>query len=405
MLATTRAIVIGIALGLVLNGSNAMDVHYAVTFTHGPPVEKLSSSDEVCEIAGYNCVIPETPKGRQIDAVKILSPYELEVQKKEAISLIGDFNTYWRQRPIVSLHHGYWDYTLVINEFLFQNHFEDVQGISDENKQTESYKSLAASYSLFQVQRESVESDFELITLDSGLKYVTQNIEGGQECDLTGLPRSTIIKYLCNPDADSPILSKVEEWRTCAYMATLESDWFCSNNSSSAWSQETSNEELEVKCVLYDDPTENDGWEFTPPLNLWKYKYSPLAMGVFFGHSKEKNDVDVMLLNKEFYLHDATLDEFGRNDKWDSFLQMIGAGFGKLIKSELLRDPSDLFAVSTNDIVSFTLPLYDLNRMIIGSVLIEQVEGNIVAYMTNAISFDYEQGNWIHHSQAASTSN
>lgn len=407
LVTTTKSFITTLALAMLLSLSAAMpsDVHYAVEFSYGTPIEKSSPLDEVYDIAGYNCLIPEILKKAELDRPLILTPLELEVQKREAIDLIVKFNEYWHKKiSYVSKHHGYWDYTLMFNKSLHQLHLETIQAVNSNNQKAEQFKSLVASYMLFQVDGKHVESDFELINLESGLKYVTQTIGGGDECDLTGSPRSTIIKYMCNPDANIPILSKIEEWRTCTYMATLESDWFCSNNSN-IWSQETLNEEALVKCVLHDDLVQNDEWEFAPPLNLSKFKYSPLSMGIFIGNSREKNGMNILLLNKEFNLRDSTLDKDGRNHSWDSFLQIIGTGFSKLIKSGQLNAPSGLFPVSASDKLSYVLPMYDMNRMLIGSVLIEQDEGLIFAYMTNEISVDFDKGNWNFYSQADISNN
>lgn len=387
-----RAVLAAFCIGASVESVYCKEVNYAVSFTDVAPYAAPSDHVDIYDIGGYRCMMPIVEVGEEVEQVNLKTQYELEMEKTQAIESIVQFNRHWQDKlKYITLHHGYWHFTLMFNNSLHQTHFEDEQHINADGQPVH-FKSMVASYTLFKVDGLYSDSDFELMTLDSGLKYVTQNIGAGQECDLTGLPRSTIINYMCNPQAKIPLLTKVDEWRTCAYMATLESDWFCHNNSS-AWSPELVSQQVSLTCVLHEHILNDQTEQFVPPLDVSKYKYSPVHSGVLLGRPKNESDVSIILLTKDFNIYNFSLDESGTNQSLDIFLEHLGLGFDRLIKRAQMENPLGR-PVAKTDTLAYSLPLYDMTRTIIGSVLIEQKEGKIATYMTNDIHLSYEDGNW-----------
>lgn len=330
--------------------------------------------------SGFVCDIPPKPVMETSATPNADVKVDLESVKQSAIETIRDFRIHWRTE-LMSLEyaHGYWNYILfwAVGLSLHQVHYEGKSKIAESN------------FMLCQMDA-TVEPDYELITEDSGVRYVTQLVKGGQICDLTGQQRTTLIEYKCDIHAKVPVLASVTEWRTCSYIATVKSNWFCDHD---AWALDNSlGSKLQTSCYL--DP--HTDLSDLIPVNHWdptNYAFKPLTSGILMGEPAPDSGVNdyqkhILLLTKDFVSPDE--------ESYQAFLISLVQGFKKQIKLGLVESP-DKQAVQLSDSFIYNIPLYDQNGLIISDVTIDydpQKESD-VAYLAPPSEDRGElKGNW-----------
>ena len=335
----------------------------------------------------YKCWIPfvlddeETARKHDMDNI------QTELKKREAISVIKNFNFQWRDR-FVSRNGGYWSYQLRFDYDIRQYHD---MGARRENGEpmTVDFK-LAAwtdhdqDISLFSKPSYQMtdeknpyksELDFEMRTSEDGKKYVTQRIANGEICDLTGLPRSVTINYLCNDKVTVPTIRNVHEWKTCEYSLELESDYFCGHDMWTLPKELISNN---VDC--YPDMFQGI---VSRTFDLEKMSLKPLTGGIFMGWEGENAVKFNLILTKNYRIKDEdSEDDETNNSHYHHLLMDISLGFQTLIRNVQLWRGSE--RIKWNTIFKLVTELYDIDRSYVGNIQLEQDEnGYIVSSFTD----------------------
>jgi len=83
------------------------------------------------------------------------------------------------------------------------------------------------------------------------LPYYSETYGGGSLCDLTGLPRSTEVRYYCSgpADAKSNLIAEILEPSTCSYIVSIHTPLMCDY----AVFHPKSDTVLKISCVEFED--------------------------------------------------------------------------------------------------------------------------------------------------------
>lgn len=383
---------------LISCGSNYEKKYYVIK--HNQPLDNTFGYTEVssnvtlysvrADSIDYQCWIPLVEDEKETIGNFDVDGKQKEVEKREAIAVIKDFNRKYRDLNVYR-RNGYWSYQIRFDYDIRQYHQTDNFGPSGAiGAPTADFK-LAAwtdeesdigifgkpSYLITDAKDPyRSESDFEMITSEDGTKYVTQRIGNGEICDLTGLPRSVTIKYLCNDKVHVPIISNVNEWKTCEYSIELESDYFCNHNMWTLPKELISNS---VDC--YPDIFQP---MLTQVLDLQKISLEPLIGGVFLGREKKNKNKFSLLLTKDYKIKDEASESDEENSSnYRRLLMDISMGFQNLIRNLRLPRGSVLTPMKWNDSFKLITELYDIDRSYVGNIQLEQDEnGFIVSFFT-----------------------
>ncbi|VUZ47195.1 unnamed protein product [Hymenolepis diminuta] len=160
---------------------------------------------EVVSLNGqqFSCIIPDIViQNDQSDLpVRNISEYIKSV-----------FNT-WNTSNCLTWFHGWWTYKVCIGQEVTQYH--------DEHGAI----TLSSSLGLFSKDYDwsiAEQSDPQV----SG-RYHSQFYDHGSICDVTGKPRSTELRYVCNFMAANPVITELAEIATCSYVLTIASVDLC----------------------------------------------------------------------------------------------------------------------------------------------------------------------------------
>lgn len=114
----------------------------------------------------------------------------------------------------VHLGAGWWAYELCFGKSLRQYHIENDQVV---------VQYLLGNFS--SNQREELGRDQM-----SHQAFLVQSYDRGDECDLSGVARSTTVRFVCDPDdAQQAKLELVKETATCSYLAVVSTPLLCSH--------------------------------------------------------------------------------------------------------------------------------------------------------------------------------
>lgn len=379
---------------LISCGTNYDKNYYVIK--HNEPLDILGYSEEnsnstlykvKADNIDYKCWIPfvedeeETARDYDMDSI------QMELEKRKAISAIKDFNFQFRNRS-VSRNGGYWSYQIRFDYDVRQYHEMRTVGANNE-PMTVDFK-LAAwtdydqdialfgkpSYQMTDEKNPyKYELDFEMRTSEDGRKYVTQRIANGEICDLTGLPRSVTIKYLCNDKVTVPIIRNVHEWKTCEYSIELESDYFCAHD---MWTlpKELINNSVDCYPDIFEGIVRR-GFDFE------KIFLEPLARGIFMGRERENSLRFILVLTKNYKIKDEDSEDDEMNSSnYHHLLMDMSLGFQNLIRNVRLWRGSE--RIKWNSAFKLIAELYDIDRSYVGNIQLEQDEnGFIVSSFTD----------------------
>lgn len=328
-----------------------------------------------CYDVEFQCMIPNVKKNDDFITSNNINPTQFE-EKNEAIQVIKNFTTNYRGIQI-GLKTGFWDYMITFDYNIYQYHI--VSNTPDDPSRIDF---LLASWSdkgdddLFQMKPKDeidtnntylMKSNFELITQDDGTRFVTQRIGNGEICDVTGLPRTTTINYICNHEVPLARINDVSEWRTCEYIIEVQSSWFCNY---SMWTVPKAFEKHNINC--YPEV------QLRKTLNLNSISLEPLASGIFLGRFQDKSVFNVVLTKKyNFWNEESELD-------FQKFLGDLSLAFQFYIRNKLLLNPKKTETVFTSDTFQIIAELYDADRVYVGNIRLDQDEnGFLVSYFTD----------------------
>ncbi|TID28058.1 hypothetical protein CANINC_002739 [Pichia inconspicua] len=319
----------------------------------------------------FECYIPVI-ENIEVDSRNLHNdPNTMKQEKDVAIDAIRNFHLTHRNTS-VTLDSGYWRYMLRFDHDILQLHSEaNVDGsIFINHFKLASWSDNDDPFSLETIpyfidkgasDPYKFESDFELINSEDMTKYVTQRLGNGEICDLTGIPRTTIINYKCNEKASAPVLKNIHEWRTCDYVMDLEASYFCRWP---MWSSTSSALKSNIECFPNEEVLDS---QYPERLSLQDSELKPLKTGIFFvkkRHSPYKFDI---LLTKKY-------------DELDQLLYDITEGIRKKIKlKKLVLRESDKSIYLPSLTRKFTIgyDIYDFDLSFLGTVQIENDSNGI----------------------------
>lgn len=344
----------------------------------------------------FKCWIPHVQDVIDITESNTPDEEKLEMEKSLAIDAIRNFNSANRGKFVIHKN-GFWNYMIRFDHDIHQFHeldnFSGVIQISDEtvyanfklatwsdDDQTNSFASQPYYNYATPKDPYKFESDFELIKTEDGLKYVTQRIGNGEICDLTGLPRSVTIKYLCNDKVNTPSVRTVHEWKTCEYAIELVSDEFCSFE---MWSLPKDLISNNINCIT----EEFDGKEI---IDLQNVTFETFVSGIFLLKDITATTPYIkysLLLTKNYDLW--TIDIEGVKPNESSFEEMltdISLGFHNSIRNKKLLFHNDtiLRVIEPSDSFILVTKLFDMDGSYIGNIKVEKNDnGFIVSNFTD----------------------
>lgn len=361
----------------------------------------------------YNCWIPHVELEANSFDITNENTTWFEIEKRHAIDAIKNFNLKYRGNH-VKIRNGYWTYMLRFDHDIYQYHQNE--NIRIENgalkdsfftdfklaSWTDDDKTLnfnSQPYYNFSPTKDpySTESDFEMLTMEDGTKYVTQRIGNGEICDLTGLPRAVIIKYLCNDKIETPIITNLNEWKTCEYALDLESNYFCNFT---MWTPPKELVNNKVNCYPENDDINKREIEI---LQFDDVKIEPLINGIFLGRNKLNSNKFFLLLTKDYDIWVEDIEGTTANtENIHRLLTDISLGFQIAIRNKRLSSLSDNspVVIKWDDRFKLVSKLYDIDRTLMGNFELEQDEnGFLVSHFvdydvpeeTNFIDFQRKQ--------------
>lgn len=329
----------------------------------------------------YNCFIPVKKGERQEDIGE--SETELENMKTDAINVIREFNR--DSRPIRTLKEGgYWNYLIRYDHDILQFHFyhDDTNRVDifklaawSDNDDRSSFNSTP--YYLADPQRDpyGVSSDFEMVTMHDGTRFVSQKIGNGEICDLTGLPRYTTINYFCNDKLDRPLLRSIREWKTCEYLIDLESQEFCKHP---MWTLPKSLMSNRIDCYPV---KEHEDEIFERSLALENMSLIPFTEGIYFVFDISSPKF-VLTLTQNYHLW--TGEDSETLEKFQKLLIDISVGLEKFLRNRKFENTNEQIknAFLASDRMDIIFEIYDIDQSYIGNVRLTK-DADIVLYFTD----------------------
>lgn len=363
----------------IVQKENSIDV---IPSIEAPTFENSTTYPIFYNQETYNCYIPEIKDVKLVDDTLYNNATTLREEKLLAIKIIEQFNQMHRQKNIIT-EAGYWQYMLRPGLDINQYHvelYEDETVMNmfklaawpELNPVTSSYQDSDNPYKVL--------SDFELITSQDGTRYVTQRVGNGEICDLTGLPRSTILNYKCSKDAINPRIRNIHEWRTCEYQMDVEFHLFCGI---SMWTQPPSMQSNDITCFPDSNSAlvsaaGNETQTFHERLDMHNVKLLPFRKGIFLRGNDYKYDI---LLTKDYHLRGSEMAESYKkllDDLIDAFEDR---------KTLVLKHPkSGTQVVDMTKEYSIGFDIYDTDLTFVGAVQINRdSNGVLVVTLGDAI--------------------
>lgn len=325
---------------------------------------------------------------------------KLILEKNQAINAIKEFNKQNRNK-FIKKKNGYWTYIIRYDHDIHQVH--QVDNLNNANEQHLVNEMVLSDYKLASWTNDDTtlgfssipyyenekykdpyktESDFELIKTEDGLKYVTQRISNGEICDLTGLPRSVTIKYMCNEKIKSPVIRSIHEWKTCEYAIELDSNFFCDFE---MWTPPKELISNDINCFQ-----DLDNSQFTKKndiVNLQKMLIEPLISGIFYLKELDNENKFSLIVTKDYELWNNDIEGIKINESnFEKLIMDISLGFQNFIRNRRLGHKTEkgIEVVKVNDIFSFITNVYNFDKTLIGKIMLEQDEnGFIVSFFSD----------------------
>lgn len=325
---------------------------------------------------------------------------KLVLEKNQAINAIKEFNKQNRNKFIMKKN-GYWNYIIRYDHDIHQ--FHQIDNLNNMNEIRLVDEMVLADYKLASWTNDDntsgftskpyyenekhkdpykTESDFELIKTEDGLKYVTQRISNGEICDLTGLPRSVTIKYMCNEKITSPVIRSIHEWKTCEYAIELDSNFFCDFE---MWTPPKELISNDINCFQ-----DLDNVQFTENIdmvNLQKRNIEPLISGIFYLRELDNENKFSLIVTKDYGLWNNDIEGTKINESnFEKIIMDISLGFQNFIRNRRLGHKTEegIEVVKVNDVFSFITNVYNFDKTLIGKIKLEQDEnGFIVSFFSD----------------------
>jgi hypothetical protein len=329
----------------------------------------------------YQCFIPINGFDESIEKNRNMNITELEIEKNLATDIIKNFNFNLRDESVIK-ERGYWSYAVRFDHDIHQFHrdmtengpgalFDYKLAAWSDNDDTNTFESIP----YYKDERHykdpySFKSDFEMIKLEDGTKYVSQRISNGEICDLTGLPRSTTINYFCNDKHKAPFIKEVHEWRTCEYIIDLESNEFCGH---SMWTPPKTLVNNHIDCF----PTTISDEPINKILDSQDLKLDPLTNGMFLAKKGDSLKFSLLLV-KNYDLWSVGSEEYPSH--FQNLLMDLSLGFQRYIKNKKLMVASkDTFVVlSLVNPFKIIFEVYDIDKSYIGNIKLDQDENGFI---------------------------
>ena len=348
-----------------------------------PTIYNVHSSGEE-----YTCQIPSNVHFTSSEIESLKSSSEMKLEKDNAIEVIKEFNLQHRNNTAFK-EIGYWKYLVRFDHDIQQFHTDIYDGIMrvdnyklaawSDNDDNDSFDSIPYYKDDNSKNPYLSTSDFELITSDDGTKYVSQRIGNGEICDITGRRRVTTINYYCSEQDINPHIRNIHEWRTCEYIFDIESIYFCSFD---MWTEPKTSSNNVISCDLKVEDEIDEEIRTNPSISIGsaKNKLEPLSPGIFLLKNTTNSKFDLLLTRNYNLWENET-----QNEGFQKLLTDISLGFQRYIKNlRLTITESEVKVVKLTDPIKIIFDVYDIDRSLIGDVVLEQDEnGFIVSYFTD----------------------
>lgn len=183
----------------------------------------------------FKCFIPDTKTPNNSDHIfdKKLSVTELEnIYKNSLTNAIKIISEDLKDYCMVYAN-GFWTYQYCIGNAFTQ--FHGTPGSPGSLYYTLGRAPLVKGDAQIKPKKSKKKRDIKLLTHDEDFQllyndfeyYVSEILDNGQICDLTGLPRITEVQYVCGSAFGRAAIQWVREVKTCAYEAQISIPALC----------------------------------------------------------------------------------------------------------------------------------------------------------------------------------
>lgn len=341
----------------------------------------------------YACNISVPERGISANAGNTTA---MTSQKMEAIDAIRNFNTRHAGQCIYR-ELGYWSYRVCFMRDLVQFHYTgDHLKVDEQLAHNDEIPAHKLGY--FKQGSFAQSSDFEFVKSSDGSRYISQLVYNGSTCDLTGEPRSIFVQYRCDPENTVPVITDVDELKTCMYRMVVSSAELCQYP---VLRSENYITEANISCSPFQPVRDSAGisaedyYTAHEKIDLLSLHLRPVGNGIFLGMFKDEalpSRPYILVSNKD-YIRDPTLTiqdspenstlviQDGRgtqllSDVANAFLNMMRANIVLTPGGQTGRRP-----LIKGDHFEFVTEVYGLNREFLANVAVNQTDnGFIVTY-------------------------
>lgn len=228
-------------------------------------------------------------------------------------------------------------------------------------------------YNLGSVHDNDISTNIQLLYNDYGY-YISEILDSGDICDITGYPRKTEIHYICDPMSSNPKINWLRETRICQYQIEVSLPELC-NLELLQFSkmQQSSNSILCTKQMPSD----------TPKMSLNDYDPSFVGHGFYFltPHSHDfisSSQEKTILIYTEYLQLSSPRSELTLSEQ--VFFERISKAFGNILNQGLIKTSSE-YIYSVNDRFTWVSDVYDFNMTRIATLKVDIGENNIATFM------------------------
>lgn len=198
-------------------------------------------------------------------------------------------------------------------------------------------------------EKSSIPSDDIHLLYDNDVGfYISEFLQQGDECDLTGLRRSVEMHYICGLTNDAPLLQWVKEIKTCQYEAVVSVPELCQLDLFARNEDKLS--ATKISCLIDDhDEYYNHSSNVINLINDFEPTF--LGYGVYFLKPNQPN-------KRTMFAYSGELSNIEKNPQlvYDSFSQ----AFSRLKTKKLFKSPHNK-VVKENDRFTWVSPVVDLD--------------------------------------------